>query len=183
MIEAVISDTEVCGKNLVLRRTVTTKPGSDCVSIVDRLTNESYRREEYCLLYHVNLGYPLIDDGARIEVETKECLPRTPWAEKNIDSAYEITSPIPNMEETCYYFYPENSSVSLINHKIGKKFTVSYSGDTLPEFLAWKNMTSGDYAVGLEPATTKLDDLFAYTSLEAGETVEFRVDLKISDVK
>lgn len=181
VVEAVIRDTEVCGKNLVLRRRISAKIGDGCVRVEDRLTNEGYRSEDYCLLYHINLGYPLIDDGARIVADADMCLPRTDWAEKNMDTVYAVCAPVPDMEETCYYFSLPNPEVSLVNEKIGKKFTVSYSGDTLPHFLAWKNMTSGDYAVGLEPCTTKLDHLFSYSRIRAGETVEFRLDLKISD--
>ena len=151
VVEAVIRDTEVCGKNLVLRRRISAKIGDGCVCVEDRLTNEGYRSEDYCLLYHINLGYPLIDDGARIVADADMCLPRTDWAEKNMDTVYAVCAPVPDMEETCYYFSLPNPEVSLVNEKIGKKFTVSYSGDTLPHFLAWKNMTSGDYAVGLEP--------------------------------
>ena len=38
------------------------------------------------------------------------------------------------------------------NEKLGKKLTVTYSGDTLPCFVEWNSAVSGDYAVGLEPA-------------------------------
>ena len=71
--------------------------------------------------------------------------------------------------------------MSLVNEKIGRTFTVSYSGDTLPNFLEWKNMTSGDYALGLEPCTTKLDDLFDYSTIKAGETIAFSVNLTINE--
>lgn len=182
VVEAVIRDTEICGKNLVIRRRITAPIGGDTVSIEDVLTNESYRDENYCLLYHVNLGYPLLDDGARIVADTDSCQPRTPWAAENIDTAYEISAPIPNMEETCYYLEPQSSAVSLVNEKLGRKFTVSYSADTLPNFLAWKSMASGDYAVGLEPCTTKLDDLFAYSTIKAGQTLAFNVNFTINEL-
>lgn len=182
VVEAVIRDTEICGKNLVIRRKITAPVSGDSVSVKDVLTNESYRDENYCLLYHVNLGYPLLDEGAKIVADTDTCQPRTPWAQKNIDTAYQITAPTPNMEETCYYLEPKSSKVSLVNEKIGRAFTVSYSGDTLPSFLAWKSMASGDYAVGLEPCTTKLDDLFAYSTIQAGEAIEFSVNFTISEL-
>ena len=67
------------------------------------------------------------------------------------------------------------------NEKIGRKFTVSYSGDTLTDFLLWKNMTSGDYALGLEPCTTKLDDLFGYSTIQAGETIAFSLNFTITE--
>ena len=182
LVEAMIRDTEVCGKNLILRRRIFTEIGSDCVTVQDSLTNAACRAEDYCLLYHVNVGYPMIDDGVRVVSDTTELLSRTPWAEENIATACEITQPAPNMEETCYYLKVQKPEVSLINEKIGKKFTVSYSGDTLPDFLLWKNMTSGDYAVGLEPCTTKLDHLFAHSRIEAGETIQFSVSIQIKEV-
>jgi hypothetical protein len=124
----------------------------------------------------------MLDDGTKIVSDTDSCQPRTPWAAKNIDTAYDITAPIPNMEETCYYLTPKTPALSLVNEKIGRKFTVSYSGDTLPHFLEWKNMTSGDYALGLEPSTTKLDDLFAYSAIKAGEAIEFSLCFTISEL-
>lgn len=183
LVEAVIRDTEICGKNLVIRRQIFSEIGSDRVTVRDRLTNESYRQEEYCLLYHVNLGYPMVDAGARVVTDAGTCLPRTPWAEENMDTLFDITVPMPNREETCYYFEDQKPEVSLVNEKLGKIFTVSYSGATLPNFLLWKNMMSGDYAVGLEPCTTKLDHLLQYSKLKAGETVEFYVDIRIHDTK
>ena len=66
VIEAVLRDTAVFGKNLVLRRKITSAIGSDRVKVEDRLTNENYFEEKYCLLYHVNIGYPMMDEGAKI---------------------------------------------------------------------------------------------------------------------
>lgn len=183
VVEALVRDTAMGGKNLVLHRRITTDIGASQVSVVDRLTNHGFFDEKYCLLYHVNLGYPLVDADAKIVCDSAECMPRTAWAEKNLDSAYQISEPAPGFEETCYYLMPKTPKVSLVNEKIGKKFTVSYSADTLPQFLEWKNMTSGDYAVGLEPATTKLDHLFELSTIGHGETIEFRVVLNICEIE
>lgn len=182
VVEAKICDTEMGGKNLTLRRKIKSEIGSATVSVEDRLINEGYHDEKYCLLYHVNLGYPLLDDGARILCDSDVCLPRTEWAAKNMDHVFDITFPTPNTEETCHYLCPKTPEVSLLNEKIGKKFTVSYSGETLPHFVAWKNMVSGDYAVGLEPATTRLDGLFEYSTIRAGESISFRLDLSVDEV-
>lgn len=182
VVEAKICDTEMGGKNLTLRRKITSGIGSATVFVEDCLTNEGYHDEKYCLLYHVNLGYPLLDDGARILCDSAVCLPRTEWAAKNMDHVFDITSPTPNMEETCHYLCPRTPTVSLLNERIGKKFTVSYSGETLPHFVAWKNMVSGDYAVGLEPCTTRLDGLFEYSTVCAGETISFRLELSVDEI-
>ncbi len=42
-----------------------------------------------------------------------------------------------------------------------------------------KSMTSGDYALGLEPSTTELDNRFAYCSLERGEKRQFFLRMSI----
>lgn len=183
VVEALVRDVEICGKNLVLRRKITAAIGGDTVSVKDTLTNEGFRDENYCLLYHVNIGYPMLDEGAKVVGDIEKCEPRTPWAGENIATAYEITPPTVNMEETCYFLTLKKPEIALVNEKIGKKFTVSYSGDTLPHFLEWKCMASGDYALGLEPCTTDLDDRFQYSTVKAGASVEFVVNLTITETK
>jgi hypothetical protein len=54
---------------------------------------------------------------------------------------------------------------------------VSYTGDTLPHFVEWKSQASGDYAMGLEPCTTELDDRFTYRRIGAGEKIVFGVSI------
>lgn len=181
VIEAVLRDTAVFGKNLVLRRKITSAIGSDRVKVEDRLTNENYFEEKYCLLYHVNIGYPMMDEGAKIVGDVIDRQPRTPWAERQMATSYQIEAPVPGFEEACYYLKLKEPEISMVNEKIGKKFSVSYSGDTLPHFLEWKSIAGGDYAVGLEPATTKLDGLFEYSTIAPGETLSFRVELSVTD--
>ena len=180
VIEALIHSSALFGKNLVINRKITAKVGADTVSLKDTLTNESFRDEEYCLLYHINIGYPMLDDGARIEADVKKCEPRNDWAKENIDTVYNIGSSVPNSEETCYFLTLNKPEISLVNDKIGKKLTVSYSADTLPHFIEWKSMVSGDYALGFEPCTTELDGKFAYKTLKSGESVVFEASISIT---
>ena len=65
------------------------------------------------------------------------------------------------------------------NPKLGRTFTLSYSGETLPCFVQWNSAASGDYALGLEPSTTFLDENFAYRSLAPGGEVEFTLKMQI----
>ena len=88
---------------------------------------------------------------------------------------------VPNQEECCYFLKLNTSEVSLVNEKLGKKLTVSYSGDTLPHFVEWKSMASGDYALGLEPCTTELDDRFTYRTIKPAEKIVFAVNIAVND--
>ncbi len=180
VIEAIIRDTALFGKNLVLKRKITACVGGDSVSVEDTLINEGFKDEEYCLLYHINVGYPMLDDGAKVVGDVLSYTPRTDWAKQNEATMYEMSASLDNQEETCYFLKLKKPEISLVNEKLGKKFTVSYSGDTLPSFVEWKSMASGDYALGLEPCTTELDDKFAYKKVKAGEKVEFKVKITVA---
>ena len=68
------------------------------------------------------------------------------------------------------------------NPTLGKRFTLTYSRQTLGEFIVWKSMASGDYALGLEPTTTKLDGGFRFLTLGAGEEKHFSLKLSMENV-
>ena len=119
----------------------------------------------------------MLDAGARVVADVQKCEARTAWAEQNKDAAYEISSPIPGQEETCYFLTLKTPEISIVNEKIGKQLTVSYSNDTLPHFVEWKSMASGDYALGLEPCTTELDDNFTYKTIKSHEKIAFVINI------
>ena len=177
-VEAIIRNTELFGKNLVFKRKVFCEIGASEVTVSDTLINEGFTEQEYCLLYHVNLGYPMLDEGCKIEANIKAAAPANAVAEQNKQFMLEIEKAQPAKQENCYYLTLEEPKVSLINSKIKKKFTIEYSKKTLPYFLQWKSMASGDYALGLEPCTTEIRNL-TYTPIKPNESVKFFVKLCI----
>ena len=179
LIEAEIRETALFGKNLVFRRRVFSRIGSDELEISDTLENCGTREEEYCLLYHVNVGYPMLDEGAELLDDAGEIIPRSPWAAEHIGSRRAIGAAVANQEEMCYFLRLKTPSVSLRNPKINKMFTLKWSQETLPCFVEWKSMAAGDYALGLEPCTTELDDGFAYRRIAAGETICFSLQMRV----
>lgn len=181
-VEAEIAATALFGKSLVLKRKVFTSIGSDRVEIFDTLENRGHRDEDYCLLYHVNLGYPMLDEGAKIIAGEVDCAPRNAWAKENADKRYEVAAPVLGQEETCYFLALEKSEISLANEKLNKCFTLSWTKETLPRFVLWKSMASGDYALGFEPSTTELDDRFIYGRIKHGESVYFALSMIIRKI-
>ena len=179
-VEGYITDTALFGKNLVLKRKIYSALGSESVTVEDTLTNAGARVENFCVLYHVNVGYPMIDDGARIEADVKACEPRNEWAAQNAENAFVTEAPLPCREETCYYLTLGKPEVSVINSAIGKKFTLAYEGEALTNFIEWKSMACGDYALGLEPCTSGLDDKFSYKSLAIGQSTKNVITLTVT---
>ena len=183
VVEAIIRNTALFGKNLVLKRRVSATVYGEELCVEDTLCNEGFIDEQYCLLYHINVGYPMLDDGAKLHAEVESYCPRSDWARENDATMYEMSAPIVGQEETCYFLKLKTGKISLENEKAGKTFSVEYSKDTLPCFVEWKSMASGDYALGLEPCTTDLDDKFAYKTIKAGEEIHFAVRLSVSKKK
>lgn len=181
-VEAIIRSTALFGRNLVMYRRVSTAIGGETLSIEDRLVNRGFGNADYCILYHVNVGYPMLDDGATIEADVLENTTRSAWSETHKATFLNMESPLPCKEETCYFLKLAEPKVSLTNKKNGKRFTLTYSGDTLPAIIEWKSMACGDYALGLEPASTYLDDKFTYKTLAPEEEVCFALHLTVNEL-
>ena len=174
-----IRDTALFGQNLSLTRTVSTAVGSGEVRIEDRLVNRAFRDERYCMLYHVNVGYPIVDGGAKIRGSFVESRPRTPWAEHEMAKMLAVEPPVDNAEETCYFHLTKDGKMSIENRRLGKRFTVASS---LRRFVQWKSRASGDYVVGLEPCTCWLDGDMKYSVLKPGKSVKHTIVLRVEDI-
>ncbi|MCR5695144.1 MAG: aldose 1-epimerase family protein [Clostridia bacterium] len=174
--------TELFGENITVTRTVETAFGSGRVDVKDEIKNNGYKPEKYSMLYHVNAGYPLADDGAVIEGDFAESIARTPWAEENKNTMLNIEGPSDNMEEMVYFHRQNVPSVSIVNRKLKKKLTLEYSADTLPYLIEWKSRGSGDYCIGLEPATSWLDGYVNGIDLDPGKTVVNKISIEVKDI-
>lgn len=178
----VISKTEVTslfGGNLLLERKITTAPLSNTFKVSDTLTNLGTKDDKYCLLYHVNLGYPMLDEGVKIVMDEQEVIARNSWAEKHQAGRKTFEAPINNEDERCYFITHNKPEVKVINDKINKTFILRYSKDTLPKFVQWNSPATQDYALGIEPTTTYLDDYFKYSPIKANEKINFNLEIEV----
>lgn len=177
-VEAIIEDTELFGKHLTVRRKISSEIGSCCVKVEDVLINNGDADEDFCLLYHVNLGYPFLDEGVRVSGKIAHCEPRTEWAEINQKDYNVMGKPVPNAEETCYFLSLSEPYIEVENAKLGKQIRLDFS-ENLSEFVLWKSTKCNDYAMGIEPSTTKLDEHFRYSKIKSGESKKFSVKFSV----
>ena len=174
--------TSLFGENLIFSRKITLPIDDEKLIVCDTLINRGTKEENYCLLYHVNLGYPMLDEGVKILADVQTVIPRTPYAEKKMANYNVFEGPIDNEEETCYFITTKNDSIAVENQKLGKRFTLKYSKDTLPCVVQWNSPTSQDYALGIEPATCFLDDKFEYKTIAKKETITFNLELRLENI-
>lgn len=176
---AEVHDTALFGQDLLLTRTLTTAAGSGKVRVEDRLENRAFRDLEYCLLYHVNVGYPVVDSGARIVGDFAQSKPRTKWADHEMAKMLDVEPPSDNMEETCYFHLTRDGRMAVENPAFGKRVTVS---SDLRKFVQWKSRASGDYVIGLEPCTSWLDGELKRSTLKPGEAVSHWLEISVEDM-
>ena len=176
---AEIRDTALFGENLVMTRTIETKVGSDELKLSDRIENRAFVDGKYCMLYHINAGYPLVDVGAKVSGKFVKSLPRNDWAKHEMKTMLEVEEPKPGFEENCFFHETKDGVMSLTNRKLGKRFTVKSS---LKRFVQWKSRASGDFVMAFEPCTCWLDGYLKYQVLKPGKSVTNTVVLKIEDL-
>jgi hypothetical protein len=74
--EGIVIQSAVFGENLHLHRRIEADVGTNTIRMTDRVVNAGFLPTPHMLLYHVNLGYPLLDEGARYLAPIKDVL----WA-------------------------------------------------------------------------------------------------------
>ncbi len=180
------------GENLLLQRRVSTTLGSSEIRVHDRVTNEGSRRTPLMILYHVNLGWPLLSPESRIEARVKSVQPRDERAEEGLASWNRFAEPLPGFREQVYYLDLEpgkggQAEVALENPELegGLAFVVRYRLEQLPRFILWKMLGSKEYVVGFEPANCLVEGRAAERArgtlreLEPGESVDFELLLSV----
>lgn len=113
------------------------------------------------ILYHMNMGYPLLSEKSQIYIPADKVIPRTAWAEKGIGEWDRMLPPTAGFEEQCYYHEfknPEKKGLAAIyNTDIDQGLVITYDADQLPFFTEWKMMGVRDYVLGLEPGNCNPD--------------------------
>lgn len=154
-------EAELFGENMVLRRNIETVYGEKTVTITDVIENQSYRPEPLMLLYHINFGYPLLDEGTEILIPTRKVIPRDEVSSGHEDEYDVMEYPKDNEPEYVFLHDPiadDDGIVKMcvINEKQQFGLMISYSAEWLPYLMEWKSTASGDYAVGLEPSNSSV---------------------------
>ena len=154
----VVREARIFGENLVLRRSWRTRLGSDTVELADRITNEGFAPCPLMVLYHVNVGYPLVDEGARLVVRPRSQVePRDHDAAAGLEEHDRGAPPTPGFREQVFRHRlapsPDGTAAAAwINPALGVGLRVRYRPAELPYLWQWRMLGEGTYVVGIEPA-------------------------------
>ena len=109
--------------------------------------------EKLMILYHMNMGYPMLSEAAELYIPAAEVTPRNAHAAEDLDTWNKVLSPTPGFEEQCYYhaFHGKPGLAAIFNHDRGYGLAISFDSSSLSCFTQWKMMGVKDYVMGLEP--------------------------------
>lgn len=150
------------GPHLVLARKVSAKLGENKIWLHDVVTNEGFTNQEHMLLYHINLGFPLLDEGSECLFPALETISHNDFAAQFVDNWAQFPPPNPGQEELVYYHrlaaQPDGTTyVALVNRNFGNGqglgLYIKFSAEKLPWLIHWKMPGAGEYVTGIEPAT------------------------------
>ena len=158
-VSGVMNEGILHGEHLSLKREIITKFGSNEFKLRDKVTNHGAMPQDIMLLYHINIGYPLLDNGSRIIANSKTITPMSEDAEKDIDKAFECEEPILGITERCYSHdlnTDENgiAKIAIVNDNLELGVAILFNKKHLPYFNQWKMLNKKEYVMGLEPCTS-----------------------------
>ncbi|MFH1230173.1 MAG: aldose 1-epimerase family protein [Planctomycetota bacterium] len=193
-VQGKVRETAVFGENLLLSRKVLAGLGETHFHLHDIVENLGYQKTEFMILYHINLGFPVLDENSQLILPTKSIKPRDAEAKKGLKQYNKFTSPQPDFKEQVFYHeaIPDkkgNVTIALVNKKInnnqGLGIYITYSTKELPNLIQWKMLREGMYVLGIEPANCLVEGRAKERKrgtlqfLKPGEKREFHLEIGV----
>ncbi len=163
-ITGIIKQTQPLGMQLVLRRTISGRLGEATIRIQDEVINWGNIPAPHMLLYHMNLGWPLVDEGVDI------CWRGSWTSREGADKAQIFREGQPfrkgsapmgahvgGGEEAAFIDVEADADGTCLcgihNPKIGVALAIEFKKAQLPWLTNWQHWGPGEYVLGLEPGT------------------------------
>ncbi len=190
IIRGIVEETTFFGPRYELATTYRFPLGEDRVEITDVISNRGARPIPLSLLYHINIGDPLLEAGATVTVPSRDIVPRDARSGALGANWNRYAAPEPGFPEEGFFFNPIAdasgwSTAVLTNSRRNQAFAVRFKPDTLPWFTVWKNTMALEegYVTGIEPGVN-LPNLRSYErdhgrlpQISPGES--YRCDLQL----
>ena len=163
-ISGIVRETGVFGPHLEMRRTISAELGKAEIRVEDEVINCGNQTAPHMLLYHCNLGYPLVDEGAELfwDGETRSRGGAQDDALFGGDHDFRhCPPPLPSHAgngEACGFIQPRAGAdghchAGVRNRRLGLSLDIMFDKAQLPCLTNWQHWGYGEYVTGLEPGT------------------------------
>lgn len=175
---------------VMMTRTYKVSLSDNYFTIHDHFENTGSTECPLMVLYHMNMGYPLLDQDSELFINSATIKPRTQIAKEDHARWNIMERPEHNYDERCYYhdFAQSKDATAVIfqkKHDLG--LAISFDSNKLPFFCEWKQMGYRDYALGLEPGNSHCDGRDKMRAeghlktLKVGECEDYEVKVSLFD--
>jgi hypothetical protein len=167
--EAEVLQAALFGEQLLLRRRIEAHLGGTHLTITDEVSNVGATACPHMLLYHCNVGFPVVDDGAQLvyPAEPGSCV-----SASSSQDFWQLTGPRADFVEECYEHDMRADadgfvSAAVINQKREIGVFQRYPRAALPHHITWRQLGDVAYVVAMEPSTNR--DAGRFDARERGE--------------
>jgi hypothetical protein len=156
--EGCVTQAQAYGENLLLTRRYTAKLGESRFFMHDEIENAGWLPTEHMLLYHINVGFPVVDEGSEqiAPVSQPPAIPDGLPANSAGDYHHFIAPQrdwqLQGFELAMAAEQDGSVPVGIVNRENFGMYVV-YNQHQFPQYLEWRMMGEGQYAVGIEPCT------------------------------
>jgi hypothetical protein len=189
-IEGRMREASVFGHDLTLKRRISARLDEPRLIVEDQVTNTGATPAPHMMLYHINLGFPLLQAESRLVAPSAEVSPRDDVAAPGLENHTRFQAPTPGYAEQVFFHQMRAESdgfvkVALVNEPLKLGLQLRYRQKELPEFTQWKQMGWGIYTLGVEPGNCRSEGRLAarergaLVELAPGEQVNYQVELSV----
>jgi hypothetical protein len=158
-----VTQAQAYGENLVMTRSYRAELGGSAFTMEDVVENRGFLPTEHMLLYHFNIGFPIVDQGSELVAPFAET-PELLFGDADLDDptswAKFIAPKRDWIQQTfSHRMVPDSQGrvrVAIVNPNLGAGGTgvaITYDHRAMPRYIEWRMMAEGQYAVGIEPCT------------------------------
>jgi hypothetical protein len=187
-----ISEGTLFGEKLCLQRSISTALGEKSLTVRDRVSNRGFSTSPFCILYHINAGFPLLDEGSELILSSTSIEPYDENARAGLGEVLRFGPPQHGFkgQDFLHTMAADEGGyalAALINRKLngGLGLYLRFRTRTLPFLNEWKMLGEGDYVLGIEPVNTIILNRAALRRsgrlpfLEPGETADMEVEIGV----
>jgi hypothetical protein len=180
------------GEKIWLERSIRTALGEKYLTVRDRVYNRGFSTSPFCMLYHINTGFPLLDRGSELILSSTYIEPYDDNARGGLDDVLRAGSPQHNFQGQDFLHTMAADEggfalAALVNRALGGGLGLylRFRTHSLPFLNQWKMLGEGDYVFGIEPVNTIILNRAALRRsgrlpfLEPGETADMEVEIGI----
>jgi len=191
-IKGIVEESTLFGDKLRLIRSISTEIGRRSLTIHDTVENYGFRISPFNILYHINIGFPLLDESSELVLTSLKTEPYDEVSKNNLKDWNRFSLPVKDFKEQNFLHTMIGDDegytcAALVNRKLagGLGLVIRSSIKSLPFISEWKQMGEGDYVLGIEPCNTKIENRALLRKhgklpmLEPGEKREMMVEIGV----